>query len=182
MVNELLKIDFNILGVIVPRIELSKYNGTIDDNIKKNIEETKKVCLLEGEELLSTKNVSKLELATKISEDVIILHDFSKGLNQKEMRYFHNMFKRMVDEYHKKIILISRDVNFLARFCDAFAVYDKKAVYETNDIFDDKLYSYIDMPKAVSFIKNANKKGAGLANNIDLNELIKDVYRRKNAN
>jgi len=57
-------------------------------------------------------------------------------------------------------------------------IYDKKIVYMTNDIFDDKLYNYVDMPNIVKFIKLANKKGALLKETTDINELIKDIYRR----
>ena len=38
------------------------------------------------------------------------------------------------------------------------------------------------MPNIVKFIKIANKKGAMLTETLDINELIKDIYRRLHAN
>ena len=88
----------------------------------------------------------------------------------------------MTSKYEKRIILFSKDINFLSTMCDTFVIYDKKIIYQTNNIFDDRLYNYIDMPNIVKFIKLANKKGALLSETVELSELIKDIYRRLHAN
>ena len=185
MVEELKKIDFKIMGVITNNFIIPNYHGVpIENLIKYKLEETKKITLLniENTNNLSTKNISKLQLASNINEKYILLYDFSKGLNQKDINYYRLLFKKMTENYGKKIILFSKDINFLLTLCDTFVIYDKKIVYKTNDIFDDKLYSYVDMPNIVKFIKYANKKGAELTKTIDINELIKDIYRRLHAN
>lgn len=180
MVEKLLTLDFNILGVVIPLVkvpEISKENLNFK---KKNT--LKMVLLNKIPNKLSTADISKLQLATQINEEVICLFDFSKGLNFKELNYFKRLFKDMTKKYNKKIILVSRDVDFLAQFADTFAIYQHKIVYYTKDIFDDALYKYIDMPKIVKFIKYANLKNANLTSTVDINELIKDIYRRKHEN
>ena len=185
MVEELKKQEFKIMGVITNNFIIPKYdNISIEKLIPYRLEETKKITLLNVNDTnkLSTKNISKLQLACSINEKTILLYDFSKGLNNKELNYYKLLFHKMTNKYGKRIILFSKDINFLSTLCDTFVIYDKKIVYKTNDIFDDKLYSYIDMPNIVKFIKIANKKGALLSPTVDINELLKDIYRRLHAN
>lgn len=179
MVEDILKLDFKIIGVVTPKVELPEFSGSITDIVPFKTADSLKICMLDNLDLnhLSTKNFSKLQLAHNLEKDVIVLYDFSKGLNKKELHYFSLLFKRITNNYHKKIILVSRDVDFLASFCDAWAVYGQKVLYYTQDIFDDALYEYIDMPHIVKFIKYANNNGAALQETVDLNELIKDIYR-----
>lgn len=184
MVEELKKLDFSILGVITNNYKVPNYDGVdLSTIISYKLEETKKVTLLDIQDTnnLSTRNNSKLQLAKAINDNLILLYDFSKGLNTKEINYFNRLLIKMTTKYRKRIILFSKDINFLMKICDRFCVYDKKVVYETTNIFDDKLYNFIDMPNIVKFIKLANKKGAELSNTKDINELIKDIYRRLNA-
>lgn len=185
MVEELKKLNFKILGVITKNFVIPKYDGVkLEQILTYKPEETMKMVLLDIKDTnnLSTKKVSKLQLACSINDKLIVLCDFSKGLNVKEINYYKRLFTKMTEKYNKRIILLSKDINFLSTLCDTFVIYDKKIVYKTNDIFDDKLYSYVDMPGIVRFIKYANKKGAELTETTDLNELIKDIYRRLHAN
>lgn len=185
MVEELKKLDFQIMGIITNNFVMPNYSKyTLNQLIPYKLEETKKITLLDIESThnLSSKNISKLQLACSINEKIVMLYDFSKGLNNKELNYYRLLFNKMTSKYNKKIMLFSKDINFLSTFCDTFVVYDKKLVYKTNDVFDDKLYSYVDMPNIVKLIKIANKKGAMLSHTTDINELIKDIYRRLHAN
>lgn len=179
MVEDILKLDFNIIGVVTPRISLPKYTGDLNTIIPYKKEDSLKIAGLDITSIdnLSTKEFSKLQLAASLKDDVIVLYDFSKGLNKKELNSFKIIFKRLVS-HNKKIILVSRDIDFLAMMCDKFAIYTNRVVYSTDSIFDDKLYEYIDMPKIVKFIKCANSKGAMLEETVDINELMKDIYRR----
>ncbi|MBE6155375.1 MAG: hypothetical protein E7164_01300 [Firmicutes bacterium] len=185
MVEELKKIDFKIMGVITNNYIVPNYNSVpLETIIPYKLDETKKITLLNiaSTNNLSTKNNSKLQLASSINDKLILLYDFSKGLNCKEINYYKLLFQKMTLKYNKKIILFSKDINFLSTICDTYVIYDKKVIYKTNNIFDDKLYSYVDMPNIVKFIKIANKKGAMLTETLDINELIKDIYRRLHAN
>lgn len=179
MVEDILNLEFDIIGVVTPRINLPKLTGTLKDVVSYKTEDSLKIARLEISNLdsLSTKEFSKLQLANQLNKDVIVLYDFSKGLSRKELNYFKIVFKRIVG-HNKKIILVSRDVDFLAMMCDHFAIYTNRVLCYTDDIYDNKLYKYIDMPKIVKFIKYANSKGAMLNKTTDLNELIKDIYRR----
>ena len=185
MVEELKKLKFKIMGVITDNYVIPNYdNFSFNSLIIYKREETKKITLLDIEDTknLSTKNISKLQLAASINNKTILLYDFSKGLNGKELNYFKRLFDKMTSKYEKRIILFSKDINFLSTMCDTFVIYDKKIIYQTNNIFDDRLYNYIDMPNIVKFIKLGYKKGALLSETVELSELIKDIYRRLHAN
>ena len=184
MVEELKKLDFKILGVITNNYVVPSFNNIpIERIITYRLEDTKKMVLLDISDTnnLSTKNNSKLQLAKALNDKYICLYDFTKGLNNKELMYYSRLFRKITEKYGKKIMLFSKDINNLINMCDKIAIYDKKIIYTTDNMFDDKLYNYIDMPNIVKFIKLANKKGAGLDFTKDLNELIKDIYRRLNA-
>lgn len=179
MVEDILKLDFDIIGVVTPRISLPKYTGDLSSVVSYKTEDSLKIAGLDITDInnLSTKEFSKLQLAASLGDDVIVLYDFSKGLNKKELNYFKIIFKRIVS-HNKKIILVSRDIDFLAMMCDHFVIYTNRVVYFSDNVFDDKLYTYIDMPRIVKFIKYANSKGAMLGETTDINELMKDIYRR----
>ncbi len=179
MVEDLLKLQFNIIGVVTPRINLPTYSKDLTKVVTYKPEESLKIANLTIKDLdnLSTKDFSKLQLAVSLGDDPIVLYDFSKGMNRKDLNYFKIVFKR-ITKHNRKIILVSRDIDFLAMMCDHFVVYNNHIVYATDNIFDDRLYKYIDMPKIVSFIKYANSKGANLNETTDINELMKDIYRR----
>lgn len=180
MVEDLLTLNFHIMGVITPQIDIPFPSSDI--TYKKD--ETLKMCLLSENNYkeLSTKNISKLQLANNLKNNLIVLYDFSKGLSNKEIEYFKNLFKMLINKYQKQIILVSRDVNFLIKICDTITIYSNKIIYHTTSWLDDKLYEYIDMPKSVEIIKCAQAKGINLSFTYDVNELIKDIYRRKNEN
>lgn len=184
--EELVRSDFKIMGLIMPHIDIPSFNtGDIDNLLTYRKDDILKMVLLNENDLegkLSSNVISKLQFAVNMDNDIVALYDFSKGLNLKELTYFKQLFKRMTNRYDKKIILVSRDMNFLSDICDTFAVYDKKVLYKTTDVFDDVLYHYVDMPNIVKFIKAANRKGAKLKRTLEINELLKDVYRSINEN
>lgn len=184
MVDEVLKLQFSILGLVVPKINIPTLDQSIDKLELYKKDETLKITLLDNikNDNYSSKELSKIQLALNINKDVIVLYDFSKGLNKKDLNYFNLLFKKITKKYNKRIILISRDIDYLVTICDRMVVYDKKIIYTTTDIYDSKLYTYIDIPPIIKFIKYANQKGIKLSKTIDINELIKDIYRRKDEN
>lgn len=184
MVDELLKYDFKIIGVYSYDINIPSFSGDIEELIPFKTADALKITQLDANVLdnLSTKNISKLQLATQLNKDLIVLYDFSKGLNGKEIRYFNLFFKKLTKSYNKKIIVVSRDVNYLASICDTICVYKKKIECISKDFFDTRLYNYMDMPNIIKFVRLANKSDAQLKYTTDINELIKDIYRRLNEN
>ena len=54
---------------------------------------------------------------------------------------------------------------------------DKKIIYVADDFYDDELYKYVNIPNIVDFIKFVNNDNKRLDNNIEIYELIKDIYR-----
>ena len=182
MVDELLKYDFKILGVYTYDIKIPEFKGDIEEIIKFKATDALKLVMMEKEEIEkpSSKAISKLQLASQLNENLIVLYDFSKGLNAKELRYFNLFFRKITKSYRKKVIIVSRDVNYLSSICDTIAVYKNGIQVICNDWYDNRLYDYMDMPNIIKFINLANRRGAHLSNTTDLNELIKDIYRSKN--
>jgi len=182
MVGELLKYDFKIIGVYTYDIKIPTFKGEIEEIIPFKTNDALKLTMMKESDLnnLSTKTISKLQLASQLNKDLIVLYDFSKGLNAKELRYFNLFFKKITKSYDKKVIIVSRDVNYLCSICDTIAVYKNGITVISKDWFDYRLYNYMDMPNIIKFIRLANHKNANLKNTVDINELIKDIYRRKN--
>ena len=184
MVGELLKYNFKIMGVYTYDINIPIFKGEIEEIIPFKTNDALKLTMMKETDVtnLTTKNISKLQLASQLNKDLIVLYDFSKGLNAKELRYFNLFFKKIVKSYNKKVIIVSRDVNYLCSICDTIAVYKNGVTVISNDWFDYRLYNYMDMPNIIKFIRLSNQKGANLQATTDINELIKDIYRRKNEN
>ena len=182
MVDELLKYDFKIIGVYTYDIQIPTFKGEIEEIIPFKTNDALKLTMMKETDVtnLTTKNISKLQLASQLNKDLIVLYDFSKGLNAKELRYFNLFFRKITKSYRKKVIIVSRDVNYLSSICDTIAVYKNGIQVICNDWYDNRLYDYMDMPNIIKFINLANRRGAHLSNTTDLNELIKDIYRSKN--
>lgn len=156
-------------------------------NIKK-IEEALKICLLTDNDkvkplnVLSSNEVEKLELAIKLLEnrEMIILSDFEINFLNKEFNYFKNLFKKMVTKYNKTIVFITSRLDRIMDIIDFILVVENKTVImelSSDNIYYDKIYDYIDKPEIVEFVKLARKNHAKLEDYIDINELIKGIFR-----
>lgn len=156
-------------------------------NIKK-IEEALKICLLTDNDKvkplngLSSNEVEKLELAIKLLEnrEMIILSDFEINFLNKEFNYFKNLFKKMVTKYNKTIVFITSRLDRIMDIIDFILVVENKTVImelSSDNIYYDKIYDYIDKPEIIEFVKLARKNHAKLEDYIDINELIKGIFR-----
>ena len=156
-------------------------------NIKK-IEEALKICLLTDNDkvkplnVLSSNEVEKLELAIKLLEnrEMIILSDFEINFLNKEFNYFKNLFKKMVTKYNKTIVFITSRLDRIMDIIDFILVVENKTVImevSSDNIYYDKIYDYIDKPEIIEFVKLARKNHAKLEDYIDINELIKGIFR-----
>ena len=48
---------------------------------------------------------------------------------------------------------------------------------DKRDLYNEDLYKYIKCPKIIEFIKMVKDKDINLSNYLDINELIKGIYR-----
>ena len=143
-----------------------KMVGLTDDVIDKKLSD------------LTMSEVWKVELASKLQKEMIIVGNMSTSLNAKEIDYMQKLFLKLNNNYHKKIVVIDNSMEVFINFVKkVYVIKNKEIVYNTEDFFDKRLYDYTNMPKIVEFINYVNQDGKVLNNNTDIYELIKDIYR-----
>ena len=128
---------------------------------------------------LSTAEKQKVILASKLNDKVIILQDFTKGLIYKDLIYLKNLLKK-ISTYNRKIILISKDIDFFLNLVDhLYVIEDQNIIYETTDLLEEELYEYIERPLIIEFVYLARQKGIKLPYYSEFNDLLKAIYRLK---
>ena len=175
-----------LIGVINYDYEDSNYNDLlVKDIVVNKITESLKMVRLSDDVLekkfneLSSRDKNKVILASKLHDKVIILKNFSKGLIKNDIEYFKNLFKKIIN-YNKKIILIDNNTEIFLNCVDNIVVYEQnEIIYETNDIYDINLSKYCDLPKLVEFINISSKFGIHINHYLEIDELLKAIYRIK---
>jgi len=128
---------------------------------------------------LSLSEKLKVDLATKLNKDIIIVGDLSNSLIYKELEFIKKLLLKLSNEYNKKIVVIDNDVNsFINLVKHIYVLENKEIIYDTNDYFDKKLYEYTKKPEIVDFIEYVNKDSERVDLTLDIYELIKDIFRR----
>lgn len=85
-----------------------------------------------------------------------------------------------MNKYEKTIVLVDSNLRFLFDLVDRMVVLEKNAkiiVYEKNAFYNTSLLKNFEVPKIVEFVRYVNKQGKQLDPYINLNELIKAIYR-----
>ena len=182
-IKELLYND-GIIGVISNYKSTLKNTGKVSSLNINNINNALKMVSLNSDIIdkdlqeLSLNELWKVELATKLNEEIIIVGNMSTSLNYKEIEYMKKLFLKLNNNYHKKIIIIDNDVKvFFGLVKRIFVLKNHHILYETTDLFNDELYKYTKMPPIIDFIKYVNKENKNIKNTTEIYELIKDIYR-----
>ena len=183
---ELRELKGNIIGLIgdYPKIQYDDNLKVSEIVTKKNNDSLKMVGLnIKINDMLykdlSIKEKNKVNLASQLTNDIIILHNFSQGLLQKEFISYRNLLKK-ISLYNRKIILIENNAEFFLNLVDKVYVINKdEIVFQTSDLFYFGLYQYIDMPKIVEFTYLTKRKGIKIDNYSEFNDLLKAIYRLK---
>lgn len=177
--------DFGIIGVV------SKYQDTLDNHLlvkDLKLKNDNKALIMVGlDDKILDKKIKelsfsekfKLDLATKLDKDIIIIGNLSKSLIYKEQDYIKKLLIKLSNNYNKKIVVIDEDISvFFNLTKKIYVMKNKEVIYDTDNYFDDNLYKYCKMPKIVEFIKYVNKSNKRVDENIEIYELLKDIYRR----
>ncbi len=106
------------------------------------------------------------------------------GLDAKSKNSLIKVFRLLKTRYHKTIVIVSTDTNWVHQFADfVFVVYNRNVVLEgsTYDVFCNtrncKKYQ-IEIPKIIEFEKMVlKKKRKKIGYRNDIKDLIKDIYR-----
>lgn len=183
---ELSSLKGNIIGVISNDYANADYsNKLVSEIVTKKPEAALKMVGLSENVLtynfsdLSLGNKNKIILASKLNDSVITIINFSQGLTKKEMEFFKRLFKKITG-YNRKIILVDKNSELFLNCVDNLYVINKNSiVYNTNDLYDEKLEEYMDLPKIVQFKIASNNKGISINHYSELDELLKAIYRIK---
>jgi energy-coupling factor transporter ATP-binding protein EcfA2 len=131
---------------------------------------------------LSSSEKLKVELAILLLKnvDTLVLYHFDKYFMEKDLQFFKKLFRKLVVKYNKTIVMVDCGFSFALDFAD-IAIYknDKNKVVSVDkkDFYDDKLLSYVDIPKIIDFVKYVNFNDKILNDYTDIKELIKAIYR-----
>ena len=168
---------------------LKNYNYKLYD-IDKRVNDSLKIVGLEDYIDFNPFNLSfsqqkKLSLAIALAYNpkILVLEDISIGLDSKNKMDLVRLIKMMKYKYHKTIILVSNDTNFVHMVADNVYIVDKGKIVTSGDkykVFNDydNLLKYgIKMPQILYFTYLVRKKKKiKMILRDDINDLIKDVY------
>ena len=134
---------------------------------------------------LSQGEKKKLMLAKMLSYNpkVIIIDEPSLDLDSHSQNELIKLLRMMKMRYHKTIILLSKDTNFINKLADYIYVIEEGTVKEEGskyEVFsgDELEKTALDLPLITSFIKLARQeKNVKIEYRDDIYDLMKDVYQ-----
>ena len=163
----------------------------LKDNIKK-IKDSLIIANLKDLDIdtnindLSTSEKTLLTLSINLiyNPDILILDDIYLGLDLNNIKKINLLFNKLIDNYHKTVIIVSNDQNRLYKYTKYMYFIDKNNVVlegNTKDTYKkiNVLNKYnFKVPDSVVFINKVHKK-----KNIDLDylqdirDIMKDIYK-----
>lgn len=174
----------SIIGIVSNDYIEDELKGTVKDIVVKKSSDALKMVGLDDSYLdkdfrdLSDRDKNKIILASKLQNKEIKLINFSKGLTNKDMEFFKKLFKKIVS-YGRKIILVDKNSNMFMNCVDNLYVINKEIILETDDLYNEELKKYIDVPSIVEFTHKSLENGIKLNHYNDLDDLLKAIYRIK---
>lgn len=130
---------------------------------------------------LASSEIKKLELAINLiqNKEEIVLKYFDSYFMDKELDFFKKLFKKLSSKYHKTIILLNANVNFLLDLVDNILIYDGNKImsFNKNEFFSEEFSKYLPVPPIISFVKYVNQNKKKIGDYTDIKELIKAIYR-----
>lgn len=176
--------DSIVNGLHTLEISINEYLKSVAKSSK--IKDALKMVLYSGDENLIINELSivdrkKIELAYYLcrKDKYIVLEYFEKGLTYKEKIYFQKLFRKIC-QYNISILLKSNDTAFLCNIVDKICVIRNEKVIQVDnniDWFDENLYEFMDKSEIIKFITYCQSLSINLDKYLDLNELIKAIYR-----
>ena len=128
-----------------------------------------------------TKNELKLASLVEalfLNPKIIIFDYFEKNLSNNIVEYIKKLVYKLNKMYDKNIIICSNNIDIYLNIIKDIVIFDHgNLVYQGNDVYNSKIYKYIDEPTIVSFIKYLDRKGHKFDHYIDIKELLKAIYR-----
>lgn len=166
-----------------------KYSGTAKEYLNSSKDSSSlKMVMLNDSYLNKTSSecsiseLKKINLAKALIEnkDYIVLNYFEKELNYQEKKYFERLWKRLVNDFHKTIIIFTNDLTSIWNIAKELIVVDKNNVINTikkDEYF--KIIANINKPEIVKLTELIRKKGISIDDYQEENDLLKAIYRLK---
>ena len=121
-----------------------------------------------------------LSLTLFINPKVILLDNFEKNMSYDKINYLKKLLSKLNKMYNKNIIIFSNNIDIYLNIIKKVLIIDKGNIVfsgTNKDLYNDKIYKYIDMPDIIKCIKYLNKKNHNFDEYIDIKELLKAIYR-----
>ena len=135
---------------------------------------------------LSTGEQKKLALAIALlhNPEVLVLDEPTLGLDSFEQKKLHKLLRMLKNRYHKLIIIMTNDLEFLNMIVDTLLVLEHGTLVldgKKNDVLKEtrRLKKLgIDVPTTIYVADYVlRKKNIKLGYRDQINDLIKDIYR-----
>ncbi len=170
---------------------LKFYHYKIDQIEKRSLEALKMVGLddsyLDKNPFhLSQGEKRKVAIASilMLNPEVLILDEPTIGLDSESKQSLLKLLRILKNRFHKTIIIVSHNTDFLLPIVDYVVVLHNKKVVMDGDKYTvfkqvKKLQQYgVKPPKIIEFSdKVLNKKNIKIGYRDEINDLIKDIYR-----
>ncbi len=143
--------------------------GFTDEEIKNNLKEVINILGIDKELLkkspfnLSGGQMRKVAVAGILAynPDILILDEPTRGLDPKSARDLMNVFKKINEEMHKTIIMITHDMNIMYEYSKRVVVMkDAKIVYDGSkeELFEKEYEEYhLKKPEILELIDYLNQ-------------------------
>ena len=170
----LLSFSYRVNEIDKRMVEVLKLVGLSEKYLDRNIHS------------LSHGEIKKLGLASVLiyNPKILLLDEPSFGLSPIDKKNLIKLLKKLKNKYHKLIIIVSQDMEFIHKVCDDIYVLNQGKIVLYGNKFDvfskQKLLKKInvDVPNIISFENLVlQKKNIQIGYRDEINDLIKDVYR-----
>ena len=118
--------------------------------------------------------------------EILVLDEPAAGLDPKGKREFLELLQRLHKDFVKTIIIVSHDMNLVAEYCTAAAVFSGGEILATGtpkEIFSDgKLIkeSGLDLPLTAYLTERLKKRGVNADNDFTADGFVESVCRALN--
>ena len=132
----------------------------------------------------SEKKLVSIAIGLIINPNILIIENATKSLDLKNKKKVIMLFRKLVEQYNKTIVLISENSDELYQYTKHIIIFKKhKIIIDGDTDYVFKKVSFlkehnINIPKIIDFTYRVKKeKKAKLEYHKDIRDIIKDIYK-----
>lgn len=131
---------------------------------------------------LSLSEQKKVMIASTLTYNpkVLVFDNIEVGLTRKDQLNLCRLIKILNRKYHKTIIFLSNNINFLIGVVNKYYFMNNNTIdliIDKEELFNTIIPNYMDNSSILDVIKFARNNGSKIENYYEINELIKGVFR-----